>query len=263
VLHEDKGRSFKHIEVSAHKGYLTAFASFRQVDNYFAAEYCDPDTRAGMTGYNAKVTYTMDDLPPFSVLRSLSPEFAAFVRNTNMMVECDIGKSTSDDYSRESYTVDIKNDESLALYNYHFWYKYNYEGNAGGTMTPTNKISGFTKILLFDLLTFRVLGRVENTQGTVFAGDVDGYTRKPYLQLTGFIEASLKPARDITLTCSYKGQTNRYAKHNNWFAKAEVNLYGAVALGLTYGEPPLTGYWLDDDSNDTQNVYMATLKGRF
>jgi hypothetical protein len=244
------GKMFKYVEASARAGYLTAYGYYRQIDNNFAANFSNPDAKAGFTNADAKLTYIVDDLLPFSFLKSISPEFAAFVRNTQLMAECDIGKSS---------TFDIRNDESLALYNYHIWYRHNEEGNA--VKTISNKVSGFTKILLFDLLTFRILLRADGTQGTVV--DAGVYSVKPILQLTGFIEGSLKLGRDVTLTGSYKRQANEYNAHNNFYAKAEANFLGSMAVGLSYGEPPLTGYWLDDNCNDTKDIIMATFKGRF
>lgn len=259
VLFEDKGRSLKYLELSAQKGFLTAFASFRQIDNYFASEYCNPDTRAGMTNWLAQVSYIVDDVFPFSFIKGLSPEAVAFIRNTQINAQADLGISTSDNYSRKTYTLEIKNDASLALYNYHIWYKNNLEGNA--SLISSNNISGFTKILIGNMLTFRILGRVNNAWGTVPSGA--GYESAAYTMLTGFVEGSLKIGRDFTLTGSYKGQSSKFEKHNNWYAKAEYNLFGAAALALSYGEQPLTGYWLEDNSNDTQDTYMVTFKGRF
>ncbi|HRU38709.1 MAG TPA: hypothetical protein P5511_02435, partial [Candidatus Goldiibacteriota bacterium] len=259
TLTEDGGKMMAYAEASARAGFLTVYGYYRHIDNEFAAHYCNPDIKAGFQNRLIKASYIVDDLPPFSIIKSWSPDWASFVRNTQIMAEYDTGWSTTDDYSRQTYTLDIKNDESLAYYNYHIWYRNNTEGNARKTVS--NKISGFTKILLFDILTFRLLGRVDNTGGTVLNDSV--YEYKNYTQLTGFVEASLKLTRDLTLTASYKALFNEFASHSNLYAKLEANFLGLMSAALSYGKPALTGYWLDDDSNDTSDMYMITFKGRF
>lgn len=259
TLSKDDRKMLSYIEGSIRFGYLTLFSFYRQIDNQFAAYYCNPDLRAGFINKDFKATYTVDDLPPFSIIKYWGGDWAAFVRNTSLMVEYDAGKSTTDDYSRDTYTVDLKNDESLAFYNYHIWFRHNTEGNVNKVIS--RKLSGFTKILLFDFLTFRLLGRIDDTSGAVKIGDE--YKIMPYQQLTGFIETSIKITRDIILTANYKHLYNKYETHNNFYAKFEANLWGMINMIISYGEEPLTGYWLDDNSNETVNKYTLLFKGRF
>ncbi len=258
-ISENDGKMFKYIEGSLKYGYLTLFSYFRQIDNKFAAYYCNPDNRAGFENKDFKLTYVLDDLPPFSIIKYWGGDWATFARNTSFMFEFDAGKSTTDDYSRDTYTIDLKNDESLAFYNYHLWFRHNTEGNIEKIVSK--KLSGFTKILLFDILTFKFLGRIDDTRGVVKIDD--NYEMKPLLQLTGFIEGSIKITRDIILTVNYKHLRNEFESHDNLYAKLDINLWGMINMILSYGEPPLTGYWLDDNCNNTINKYTLLFKGRF
>jgi len=258
-ISENDKKMFTYIEGSLRYGYLTLYSFYRQIDNKFAAYYCNPDMKAGFINKDVKLTYVVDDLPPFSILKYWSSDWAAFVRNTSLMFEYDAGKSTTDDYSRDTYTLDLKNDESLAFYNYHIWFRHNTEGNADKIIS--RKLSGFTKILLTDFLTFRLLGRIDDTRGVVKIKD--NYETRPYLQLTGFIETSLQLTKYIILTANYKYLHNEYENHNNLYAKLEANLWGSINMIISYGEAPLTGYWLDDNCNDTVNKYTILFKGRF
>ncbi|MCX8092775.1 MAG: hypothetical protein N3E50_01250 [Candidatus Goldbacteria bacterium] len=247
------------VEGSMRYGYLTLYSYYRHVDNYFAAYYCNPDLRAGFINKDIKMTYVLDDIPPFSIIKYWGGDWNTFVRNTSLMIEYDAGKSTTDDYSRDTYTIDLKNDESLAFYNYHIWFRHNTEGNVDKIVSK--KLSGFTKILLFDFLTFRLLGRIDDTRGAVKVNNT--YEIRPYLQWTGFIETSIKITKDIILTGNYKHIRNEYETHNNLYAKLEANLWGMINMIISYGEEPLTGYWLDDNSNETVNKYTLLFKGRF
>ncbi|MEI7542981.1 MAG: hypothetical protein WCJ94_07005 [bacterium] len=255
----DSNKLLSYTELNMHLGLLSFYGYYRHIGEAFASYYTNPDIKAGQVNKVGQITCTMDDLPPFSILKTISPDFAAFVRNTNMMVEYDAGKSMVDTYSRYTITMDLKNDEALALYNYHIWAKYNYEGNL--YKVPSLTVTGVTKILVMDLVTFKLLGRLQNTEGPV--GDL--LTMTKYTNITGFVEASVRFLKDFKLTGSYKGlSTVNNTKYSNWYAGLEGSVFsGALSFTLSYGDPPLSGYWLNDYNNETVQKYMFTLKGRF
>lgn len=256
AIKNDVGRMLKYLQADIQFGSLQVNSTFRIIDPNFSMNYADPDIKTGETGIIVKATYLMDNVWPFSALSLLSSEWAAFVRNTSLMAEYDANSVSArpgetSAYGRQTYTIDLKNDQSLALYNYEIWVKYNNEGTA--SKVSTLKASAVTKILLGSALTLKLLGRVETSKNTI----------EEYLRGTGFFEASLKITKDIKLTGSYKllGFLDEF--HSNWYAELESILFGSVSVILSYGEKPFTGYWSDDLNNDTITRFGASVKGYF
>jgi hypothetical protein len=209
---------------------------------------------------------------PFASIKLISPEFAAFVRNTQLMCEYDETDSAIDAYGKHAVTVDLKNDESLAFSNYHFWFMYTSEGN--DLKTPTLSVTGLTKLLIQNMLTIKLLGRFENTQCSYFGGVVQPAPVSLSV-LEGFVEASLQITRDLRFTGSYKAMSlSDNTSHGNWYAQIDASLMGYLSLSLSYGGIPFDGYWYSDSSpgtgyrststyNDTQTFYTVSLKGRY
>ncbi len=254
-------------QADLHAGYLTLYANLRMIDRMFSATYCNQDYKPGDNAMSVKATYIMDDVPPFSILKSLSPESEAFVRGTQLMVEYNrnhqLGGLT---YQKDSLTIDLKNDEALAMSNYHIWYSYATEGNP--YQIPTSSFTATTKLLIANLVTTRVLLRYQALRGTFYNGTGDpalsaSFSEENYPQYTGFLEAGIKLFKDYKLTASCKLQNARGIWYTNAYAEAEANLVGAVNAILSYGEKPFTGYWSDDNSRDTKDVYMLSLKAYF
>lgn len=248
-------------EASIHKGTLTFNAVYRQIDPFFGGVYGNPDAGMGLTYVDLKLTNLMDDLPPFSMIKTWSEGWAAFVNNTKLMVEYDTNWSTkaNDNYARKTLTLDLKNDDTKSFYNYHLWWKNNFEG--GSPKYNSNKITGITKFLFNNMLTINLLGRIENLYGPV--SDGGGYVMKYNWKYTGYIQASLKPVRDFILSGSYKAISSGYGNQGNWYVNAEMNLFESIAVTLGYGDAPFTGYWMDDNSNDTLNIFTFSMKGRY
>jgi hypothetical protein len=246
-------------ETGLHFGYLTLTGFYREIGANFMADYVNPDYGVGNREYDVKATYIMDEVFPFSYIRNISPEFATFVHYTQLMGEYGSNHSISSTYKRDTYTIDLKNDESLALYNYHIWWKSNKEGDP--TQWPSNSITGMTKILAGNYFTFKLLGRYEGLRGYLYGSN--SYLLKDYTQLTEFAEASLKINKQLKLTGNYKWLSSDGIVHTNWYAELEANFMGSFNIVLSYGLQPFTGYWLDNNNNDTQTRFVLAFKGYF
>jgi hypothetical protein len=246
-------------ETGIHFGYLTVSAFYRDIGANFAAAYANPDYGVGNREIDAKATYIMDTVFPFNVIGNINSGFSTFVHYTQLMVEYGTNHSIASTYKRDTYTIDLKNDESLALYNYHIWWKYNNEGDP--TPFPNTSISGVTKILAGDMLTFRLLGRYEALRGNLY--EAGSYSLMDYAKVTGFVEASLKLSKQIKFTGSYKFLSSDTTPHGNWYAELEANLVGSFNIILGYGVQPFTGYWLDDNNDDTLTRFTLAFKGYF
>ena len=250
-------------QADLHFGYLTLTGYYRSIGANFASSYINPDYGYDDLEYDAKATYIMDNVFPFNIIGNISDGFATFVHNTQLMVEYGVNhKISADTYKRDTYTIDLKNDESLALYNYHIWAKFNDEGDPSQNgVFPDNSVSAATKILAGDLLTFRLLGRLEALHGPIF--ESGAYLTKDYLRTTGFIESSLKLSKKITLTGNYKIMSTDGALHSNWYSQLEANFLGAFNIIASFGAQPFTGYWLDNNNDDTITRFSLAFKGYF
>jgi hypothetical protein len=270
-ISSDGAKNFIYGEADLRAGYLQLTAFWRQIDQYFDADYFSTDYSAGHLEKDVKATYTMDEVFPFSYLKMLSSDFEAFVRNTQLMCEYDETDSYIDTYGKHAVTVDLKNDESLALYNYHFWFMWNSSGTA--VKIPTYTVTGLTKMLFSNMFTIKLLGRYVNEQTNYFGNELSAY-QVNINRLEGMIEASMQLTSALKMTANYKATSSSdHTSNGNWYAEMDANLYGSLSLALTYGGIPFTGYWYDDSFdnnspkyptyNDTTTIYTVSLKGRF
>ncbi len=265
-LSDDSKNTFIYGGTGIHTGYLTLAAYYREIGSDFEAAYINPDYGVGNREYDAKATYIMDNIFPFNIISNINSTFSTFVHDTELMVEYGSNHNLAvpSTYARDTVTVDLKNDESLALYNYHFWWKYNNEGDPSQTPSavhPDTSITGLTKILATDKLTFKLLGRYEGLNGIVYENAT--YTAKDYSKLTGFVEASYKFNKQFKLTGNYKWLSSDGIMHGNWYAEFEADLLGDFNIILGYGIQPFTGYWLDDNNADTLTRFTLSFKGYF
>ena len=253
-------------DAALHYGYLTFFAYYREIGQNFSADFIDPDYGIGYRQYDAKATYVMDDVWPFSFIGSLSPAASVFVHDTQLMAEFMQNRALDGTYKEDSMTIDIKNDESLAINNYHIWWKYDNKGNP--TQLPSNSVTGETKIQAGDRITFKILARYESLQGYEdnFA-DITVPINYSYSRITGFLEGSVKFSKNLKFTVNCKVEDTNNAidggYHSNIYFELEFNGLGAFNVVLSYGIEPFTGYWLDDASDDTMNRFCLTFKGYF
>jgi hypothetical protein len=84
-----------------------------------------------------------------------------------------------------------------------------------------------------------------------------------YSQVTGFIQASVKFSKDFQLTVNYKAVNYNNYLHSNWYGEFDLNALWALNMAISYGVQPFTGYWLDDNSDDTISRFALTFKGYF
>jgi hypothetical protein len=258
-LSDNSKNFFMYGETDLHFGYLTLAAFYRDIGANFLALYSDPDYGIGNREYDTKATYIMDEVFPFNIIANISQDMSTFVHDTQLMVEYGSNHSIASTYKRDTYTVDLKNDESLALYNYHLWWKYNNEGDPNPW--PDNSITGVTKIQAGNMLTFRLLGRYEGLRGDLY--ESGAYIIKDYSKVTGFLETSLKFTKQLQLTGSYKCLDSYDGMHGSWYAQLEANMLGSFNMILGYGVQPFTGYWLDDNNDDTITRFTLAFKGYF
>jgi hypothetical protein len=244
-------------DAALHYGYLTLFVYYRQIGANFAANFINPDYGIGYRQYDAKATYIMDDVWPFAFIGSLSPAASTFVHDTQLMAEFMQNRALDGTYKEDSFTLDLQNDSALAINNYHIWWKYDNKGDP--LQLPTNSISGQTKIQAGDKITFTLLGRYESLQ-SYLDNALSPYN---YSQVTGFIQASVKFSKDFQLTVNYKAVNYNNYLHSNWYGEFDLNALWALNMAISYGVQPFTGYWLDDNSDDTISRFALTFKGYF
>jgi hypothetical protein len=264
-------KNFIYAEADVRAGNLQLTAFWRQIDRYFDANYFNTDYSAGHLEKDIKATYTMDDVYPFSSIKLISPDFEAFVRNTQLMCEYDETDSYIDTYGKHAITLDLKNDESLAFYNYHFWFMYNNSGN--DVKVPTYSFTGLTKMLFFNMVTIKLLGRYIAEQ-SYYIGNLIEPSPANISRLEGMAEASMQLTSSYKITVNYKAiSSSDSTSDGNWYAEFDANLFGSLSITMTYGGVPFTGYWYDDGYdnnspknatyNDTLTMYTISLKGRF
>ena len=233
------------------------FVYYREIGTDFAADFIDPDYGIGYRQYDAKATYIMDDVWPFAYIGSLSPAASTFVHDTQLMAEFMQNRAIDGTYKEDSFTLDLQNDSSLAINNYHIWWKYDNKGDP--LQLPTNSISGQTKIQAGDKITFTLLGRYESLQNYLD----NALSPYNYSQVTGFIQASVKFNKDVQLTVNYKAENFNNYLHSNWYGELDLNALWALNMAISYGVQPFTGYWLDDNNDDTISRFALTFKGYF
>ncbi|MCE5300697.1 MAG: hypothetical protein LLG37_07485 [Spirochaetia bacterium] len=269
LLDEAKQRMMIYAQADMHIWDLTLHTAYRYMDRGFDTTFCDQDYKEGDNAKIINLTYILDNAWPFSAMAKWSPEWAGFIHYTKIMAEYDGNDQMSDSYMRNTYTFELKNDPSLALNNYDLVVKINDEGSTyddahySDATIRTVKATLTTKVLFGDRLSLKILARNNNTADLVWDDSAGNYVRNGYNELTAFAEAGIKITKTLKLTGNYKYITSVRETHSNWYAELEEILFGAVSLTASYGEKPFTGYWLDDNNDDTITKFMLTLRGYF
>jgi len=272
-------KPFVYVNGDFNSGPLTFNMNYRKLDYWFADDYLSSNYKAGEEAELATLTYIMDDVPPFSIIKSWSAGWYAFIRNTQMMFQYDqditAASLTASSYQRKAATLEIKNDQSLAIYNYDIYFKYDYEGNAIGpdqtvdTRVPLYKLNAITKLLVTNSFTISLLGRWEKLfDWPEYSTSSSAY--EPYTsnidRFTGYTEIGYKFNRNFKATLDYKVMGTDYKTdclHTDILGTLEYVMLGSIVIDLSYGSAPFTGYWLDDLYDDTVNQYTATFKAYF
>ncbi len=253
-------------------GDLVLKVSYRQIDEKFLGSFINQDYKLGTKNEIINTVYIVDNIPPFSVLKTYSEEWAKFVNYTQLMAEYDAMQSSVDTYERRTVTISLKNDQSLALSNYEVYMRYNYEGK---NIDPANKqeIDGRvpsvrfnvnTKISPLKELTFGIIGRYEIYSSVIESGAQGLFIMKDGLEkITACLEASYKFTTDIKLKVNYKLSSRYDGIHTNFYSELSGNFYGTLNLALSYGAEPFAGYWKDDLNDDTVDLISLSLRGTF
>lgn len=264
-------KSLSYLRGDIHIGEFKMYSVYRKIGEQFSGRFINLDYKIGSEAKIFNITYLLDGIPPFSILATFSPEWAAFINYTQLMLEYDANKSIVDTYSRDTYTIQIKNNPSLALYNYDFYFKYNYEGNAEDksanqidTRTPTTTFNLSTNLSFFgNKISSKLLGRYELIRDTVYNNTKASYEDIDATKITGFIEIKYKPFRELEFAVNYKHILKNEEVHNNFYTEISAILFDLVTANISYGAPPFTGYWLKDFSDDTKNMITISAKGYF
>jgi hypothetical protein len=275
----DSPKPFVFVTGDINSGPLTFDVNYRKLDYWFPDDYLNTDYKAGEEAELVTLTYIMDEVPPFSIIKALSAGWYAFIRNTQMMIQYDqditAASLVSSSYQRKAATVELKNDQSLAIYNYDVYFKYDFEGNALGpdqtvdTRVPSYKVNAMTKLLVTNYFTISLLGRWEKLFEVPEYSTADG-AYLPYTynidRYTGYTEIGYKFNRNLKVTLDYKLMGTDYKTdilHTDFYTTLEYTTLGSIVVDLSYGAAPFTGYWLDDFTDDTVNEYMVSFKGYF
>ncbi len=270
-------KPFVYVTGDVNSGPLTFDVNYRKLDYWFPDDYINRDYKSGEEAELATLTYIMDEVPPFSIIKALSAGWYAFIRNTQMMFQYDedltSASAVGSAYQRHAARLELKNDQSLAIYNYDIYFRYDYEGNKIGpsqtvdTRVPSYTLNLSTKLLVTNYFTISLLGRWEklfdNPEYSVANGT---YSNSNINRMTGYTEIGYKFSKNTKITLDYKVMGTSYKTdipHTDFYLDLEHVIWGSIVLDLIYGVKPFTGYWLDDLTDDTINRAMVTLRGYF
>lgn len=264
-------RTLNYIAGDIHIGELKFYSNYRKIGGKFFGRYIDMDYKVGSEAKIFNLTYILDGVPPFSQLAQISSEWASFVNYTQIMLEYDTNKSIVDTYTRDTYTIQLKNNPSLSFYNYDVYFKYNYEGNAEDksanqidTRVPATTFNFLTNISLWgNKISSKLLGRYERIRDTIYNAVKDIYEDIDTSRITGFVEIKYKPFRELEFVTNYKHIIKNEETFGNFYAEISAILFDLLTMNISYGSTPFTGYWLENASDETKNMITLTIKGYF
>ena len=264
-------RTLSYVSGNIHIGELKFYSNYRKIGNKFSGRYINLDYKVGSEAKLFNITYILDGVPPFVQLAKISPEWAGFVSYTQIMLEYDANKSTVDTYTRDTYTIQLKNNPSLSFYNYDIYLKYNYEGKAEDksanqidTRVPTTTLNFSTNISLFgNKISSKLLGRYELIKDTIYNSITSKYEDIDATRITGFIEIKYKPFKELEFATNYKHTLKNNESYGNYYAEITAILFELITMNASYGAAPFTGYWLTNASDETKNILTLSLKGYF